>query len=180
MWQPPQRPDGSWEKSWGTTTPLDGSGVPETFRTGSGISHLAGVVRVSEIAAGLIPHALVFSTNNTCPGEFREPATKTDGTSDRPDCIPEGARIQLAPSLDVAALQLSPAEAAIARALQKYGAYAVDTGGAPIAFYFEIAEDADRVNPGSVYSANGLRSDYFDLSAIPWQYLRVLAKWDGS
>ena len=180
MWQARQRPDRSWEASWGTTTPLDGSGVPEVFGTGSGISHLAGVVRVSEIAAGLIPHALVFSTNNTCPDEFREPATKTDGISDRPDCIPEGARIQLAPSLDVAALQLSPAEAAIARALQEYGAYVVDSGGAPIAFYFEIAEDADKANPGAVYRANGLRRDYFDLGAIPWEYLRVLANWDGS
>lgn len=180
MWQPAQQSDGSWITSWGTTTSIDGTGVPDVFGNGAGISHLAGVVRVEEIEQGLIDHALVFSTSGSCQDEYRYPATKTDGRSDRDDCIPEGARIQLDPSVDLDTLRLTPAERAIAAALQKYGAYAVDTGGTAMAIYFEIAADATPSNPGSVYTAAGLTRDYFPLQAIPWADLVVLNSWDGS
>jgi hypothetical protein len=180
LWQPVPLGDGSWRTSWGTTTPLDGSGIPDVFGNGAGISHLAGVVRVDEIAAGQIDHALVFSTNNACREEFRYPAVKTDGTSPRADCIPEGARVQLDPSIDIDTIRLSPAARAIARALQVYGAYAVDSGGSAMALYFEVADDASFSTPGATYVAAGLKRDYADLSEIPWRHLRVLRAWDGS
>ncbi len=180
MWQAIQTSVDAWRATWGTTTSIDGTGIPEVFGNGSGVSHLAGVIRVEEIERGRIDHALAFSTNNPCRGIYRYPATKTDGASDRDDCIPEGARIQLNPAVDVGALNLTSAERTIARALQTYGAYVVDAGGTPMAFYFEIAPDAGSGNPGSVYVGGGLTLDYFSLHAIPWEYLRVLNAWDGS
>ena len=180
MWQAVRRSPALWSTSWGTTTPIDGSGIPAVFGNGSGVSHLAGVIRVAEITNGRIDHALVFSTSNACRDEFRYPATKTDGDSTEPDCIAEGARIQLDPSLDLETLRLTRAERAIARALQIYGAYAVDTGGTPMAFYFEVAADASSLDSGSAYDGAGLTRDYFPMSGIPWQHLRVLSTWDGS
>lgn len=180
MWQPSPNPDGSWTTSWGTTTPLDGSGVPDVFGNGAGVSHLAGVIRVEEIAGGRIDHALVFSTDNPCRDDYRYPATKTDGDSSRADCIPEGARVQLDPSIDLDTLRLTSAEHSIATALQTYGAYAVDTGGAPMAFYFEVASDSTPSYPGSVYAEAGLTNDYYLLANIPWDGLRVLRSWDGT
>ncbi|MCL7960264.1 MAG: hypothetical protein M8861_08735 [marine benthic group bacterium] len=180
LWQAVQRSEDSWSTSWGTTTPIDGTGIPDVFGNGAGVSHLAGVIRVEEIAQGRIDHALVFSTNNACRDVYRFPATKTDGKSSRIDCVAEGARIQLDPAVALDGLGLTPAERAIAQALQTYGAYAIDTGGTPMAFYFEIASDATPSDPGSVYTGSGLLNDYFVLDAIPWEHLRVLNTWDGS
>lgn len=180
MWQAVQRSSETWSTSWGTTTPIDGTGIPTLFGNGAGVSHLAGVVRVEEIANGRIDHALVFSTDNACRDVFRYPATKTDGDSTRVDCIPEGTRIQLDPEIDLDAVRLTPAERAIGRALQTYGAYAIDGGGTPMAFYFEVAFDATPGNPGFGYSSAGLDRDFFPLQAIPWDHLRILKSWDGS
>lgn len=181
LWQAVQRPDGSWSTSWGTTTPIDGTGIPTVFGNGAGVSHLAGVVRVDEIADGNIDHALAFSSSYTCGDDYRYPATKTDGESPRRDCIPEGARIQLDPSIDLDEFDFTSAEYAIARAFQTYGAYAIDTGGTAMALNFEIADDAISLrDPGTAYVAAGLTADYFLLDAIPWQHLRVLNAWDGT
>lgn len=179
LWQAVQRSDELWSTSWGTTTPIDGTGIPDVFGNGAGVSHLAGVIRVEEIAEGRIDHALAFSTNNACRDVYRFPATKTDGQSSQVDCVPEGARIQLDPAVDLNRLDLTPAERTIAEALQTYGAYAIDIGGAAVAFYFEIAADATHTDPGSVYTGAGLSNDYFALDAIPWGHLRVLNTWDG-
>ena len=43
--------------------------------------------------------------------------------------IPEGARVQLDPALDLDSLSLTPWQKVIARALQRYGMYLADTAG---------------------------------------------------
>jgi hypothetical protein len=143
---------------------------------------LAGVIRVHEIEQGVISHALVMSIDNACKDVFREPALKTDGTSTREDCTPRGARLQLHPGIDLGALpELTKAERAVARALQEYGVYVIDSGGAPMAISFELARDASSASdPGAVYAAAGLAWDYYALSHVPWRRLRVLRQWDGS
>lgn len=167
----------SWTAGWGAITPLDGDGRETNgSSTGAGLARFAGVVRESEIAAGVIPHALFFSTNMAAPGEFRYPATKTDGSNmdGLPTPIPEGARVQLDPTLDVDALpNLTPAEKTVAKALQTYGAYCGDNGGARMAFLFEYAPD------GTAYAENGLTGSYASLENIPFDKLQVLANWDG-
>ena len=87
--------------------------------------------------------------------------------------IPEGARIQLDPTVDVESLDATPAVKMIAKALQTYGAYCGDNGGARIAFLFEYAPDT------TTYADNGLTGSYASLENIPFDKLRVLANWDG-
>lgn len=175
LWQAQDNGD-SWTAGWGAMTPLDGDGREENgSSTGAGIARYAAVVRAEEIAAGEIPHALFFSTNMAAPDEVRYPATKTDGSNmdgvDTP--IPEGARVQLDPDLDLDSLDLSAAELTIARALQTYGAYVGDNGGARMAFLLEYAPES------TAYSDAGLEGDYAPLDGIPWDQLRVLADWNG-
>lgn len=180
MHQPTKNANGSWSATWVTVADLLGSGVPASGGNGSGASHLAGVVELHEIQQGVIEHALVFSTSALCSGQFRYPARKTDGQSTVPHCIPAGARIQLDPTIDLSGLGLNKGEMAVARALQKYGAYAVDRGGAPMALYFQVAPDATSQTPGQVYRSAGLDRDYYRADDIPWNRLRVLASWNGA
>ncbi|AEA28834.1 hypothetical protein Psed_6753 (plasmid) [Pseudonocardia dioxanivorans CB1190] len=163
--------------NWGAATPLDGDGREHNgSSTGAGIARYAAVVRASEIAAGTIPHALFFSTNMVKPGEVRYPATKTDGSNmdGAGSPIPEGARVQLDPSIDVDTIPgISSGEKAIAKALQTYGAYVGDNGGARMAFIAEYAPDSN------AYSQAGLSGDFVALDHIPWAKLRVLSDWSG-
>src|SRR5437868_811729 len=100
-------------------TPVGSRGTDPS--SGAVVGRLAGVVRTQELVQGVIPHALVFSTDSACPDVYRYPATKTDGASWASPCIPEGARVQLDPSLNVDALPgLTAGERTIAKALQTY------------------------------------------------------------
>lgn len=75
---------------------------------------------------------------------------------------------------------ITPAEKAVAEALQTYGAYVIDKGGAPSPSGFELAPDAtSSKSPGSAYVQAGLAWDYFAMPHIPWRHLRVLRRWDG-
>lgn len=163
--------------NWGAATPLDGDGREHNgSSTGAGIARYAAVVRAQEIADGTIPHALFFSTNVVKPGEVRYPATKTDGSNmdSAGSPIPEGARVQLDPSIDVDAIPgISKGEATIAKALQTYGAYVGDNGGARMAFIAEYAPDSN------AYEQAGLSGDFVSMKSIPWDKLRVLSDWSG-
>lgn len=165
---------GRWTTSWGAVNSLDGSGWGGNS-TGSGASRLGGVIRVADIAQGMIPHALAVQTDSICAGTFRPPAIKTDGRSSRPDCIPEGARIRLDPALDLGSLGLAPGVLTVARALQDFGAYVVDGGGAPLSISFELDQSAGGGSAGSVYQQAGLHGDYDPMQGIPYDRLQVLS-----
>ncbi|MCH9666380.1 MAG: hypothetical protein K0U76_10510 [Actinomycetia bacterium] len=171
FWQAEKSAD-QWSTSWGAVNRLHGSGWGGSA-TGAGASRLAGVIRVAEIEAGEIPHALALQSNNACP-TFRAPALKSDGTSTRADCIPEGARLQLDPSLDLSKLDLTPGELAVATAMQRYGGYVMDVGGAPLSVSFELDTDAAPGTVGATYEAAGFRWDYDAMENVPWEMLRVL------
>ena len=161
-----------WSTQWGAVNSLQGSGWGGSA-TGSGASRLGGVIRVAEISAGVIPHALALQTSNACT-TFRPPALKSDGTSQRQDCIPEGARLQLDPALDLTKLGLSKGELAVATAMQTYGGYVVDAGGAPLSVSFELDTSAPPPALGKVYEGAGFRWDYDTMDRVPWEKLRVL------
>jgi len=187
FWDAADPSDNTIRTAWGGTAPnvQNGSGTAyDAGTTGSAtatnVSRLAGVIRLREMQAGSIPHALVIATSAACSDYHRYPAAKTDGPYTGADCIPEGARIQLDPSADITSLP--PGQQIIARALQMYGAYVIDTSSAPFAMAFE----ADPTLIGrhghvpAAYSAAGLSWDYYDMSSIPWQHLQVLQQWDGA
>ncbi len=168
--------------SWGAVVSLDGSGWDGVgSSTAAGASRLGGVVRLAELEAGRIPHALVMSIDNSCRAAFRVPAVKTDGDSARADCTPQGARLELDPDIDLAQIPgLTEGERIIGRALQEYGVYVIDKGGAPMAISFELAPDATSASlPGQLYVSKGLTWDYYDIPKIPWARLRVLRQYNG-
>ncbi|MBI3977129.1 MAG: hypothetical protein HY331_02980 [Chloroflexi bacterium] len=108
------------------------SGVPPRgfISRGAGVPYLAGLIRPWEIAQGRIEHAIAFGSRSPA-SKHVYPATKSDGTGRFPD-LPEGARLQLDPSLTDADFDrwgLSPAGKAIAHALQEYGMVLVDRSG---------------------------------------------------
>lgn len=133
-----RRADGSWEAKWANRGVVSGTGIqPGGMSTrGSGFVNFAGLIRPGELKAGAIKHALVFSYDFTKAGGPVFPATDSDGRTStegaRPPGtlpIPEGARVQLDPRLDLESLHLTRWQRIIARALQVYGMYLSDTGG---------------------------------------------------
>jgi len=165
--------------SFGSMVALDGDGRETSgSSTGAGLARLAGIVRLSEMAAGVIPHALFFSTDVAKSTTFRYPATKTDGGSTA-NLIEEGTRIQLDPSIDLSTIPgITAGEQIIGKALQDYGAYCGDNGGSRAAFIAE--KEPSGSSPGATYTAKGFAWDYYSMSHLPWAGLRVLASWDGS
>ncbi|MGY4711962.1 hypothetical protein ACXDF8_20750 [Mycolicibacterium sp. CBM1] len=171
FWQATKGGQG-WSASWGAVNDLRGSGWGGAA-TGSGASRLGGVIRLGEIRARQISHALALQTNNACT-IFRSPALKTDGTSTRSDCVPEGAHLQLDPALDLSKLGLTAGELTVATAMQRYGGYVVDAGGAPLSVSFELDTSAAAGTPGEIYQDAGFRWDYDSMEHVPWEKLRVL------
>lgn len=116
---------------WSGVPPLS-DGDSAFVSRGAGVPYLAGLVRPCEIERGRIDHALAFAYDSPSRAHVY-PATKSDGNGNRDD-LPEGARLQLDPSLDAAALGDGGCRGpclTIARALQRYGMYVVDNSGRP-------------------------------------------------
>jgi hypothetical protein len=175
FWRASRTSTTSWTTSWGTKFNMEGNGA-EGGATGAGVPLLAGLPRLSEMAQGHIGHALAFISENTCASVFRYPASKTDGQSGQSNCVPEGTRIQLDPSINVDAIPgITPGEKTVAHALQTYGAYCKDSGGSKLAFGFE--DPVGKTNP---YPSLGFSGDYYDMPHIPWNHLRVLHQWNGN
>lgn len=99
---------------------------------GAGVPYSAGMIRKHEIDAGRIPHALAWLCNTTSP-EHVYPATKSDGRTQ--GGIPEGSRLYIPASTDIDAMldrngkPLIREAKIIARALQEYGAFLIDSTG---------------------------------------------------
>lgn len=203
LWRAERTADG-WTAEWGGLYPLSGSGsshapaygdgvfdqpYPEPLSrgTGSGISSLAGVLRADELASGVVEHALVFVTDRACgpaqTGPHRWPATTTDGFVTDGPCVPQGARVQLDPALDLELVPgLTRVERIVGRALQRYGAYAIDIGGARMGVVTEVARTAEhRALYEELFAELGLvHPDFQALRNLPLDRARVLARWDGA
>jgi len=150
------RHDGNeWTAGVGATIELDGSGVrpPKDGNQAWQWSHgaracgfplIAGLIRPEEIQNGRIDHALALAYPHIRSHWYTPPASTAQGTTNEalPDRgMPCGMRVQLDPTIDVDALDLTPAGKIIARALQEYGAYVADYGGA-IVLYADGAPEA--------------------------------------
>jgi hypothetical protein len=174
MWDA-HRTSSGWDA--GALTALSSSGSGITCAPGercgranaAGFAQLAGVIRPEEIAQGHIDHALVITTPYTRAGYTACPANHNDGKFDDPDALAEGARIQLDPSLNVDSLAISNLNKIIARALQVYGAYVVDTGGT-----VAIRAESNRGRGYDAWSKVGVASTSPNISALPWSRMRVL------
>ena len=137
-----------WRCTYGGYADLHGDGRELAgSATATNISRYACQATIAELQAGEIPHALFVVSNACAMGRYTEPdedgnwwdfdngirypAQKSDGLNptnvEYP--VPQGARLQLDPSIDLSTYGLSPAEYAVGRCWQKYGAYVLDSGG---------------------------------------------------
>lgn len=146
FWGGRRNADGSWSASWANAIPINGPGiyVDGASARASGFALGAGLIFPRDFRRGEIDHALFFSYPYTKAGGPVAPASWSDG---RPDSesghatgspalpagampLPEGARLQLDPKLDLRRWRLSSYQRMVARALQRYGMILGDTGGA--------------------------------------------------
>jgi len=155
MWATRRNAAGEWTTGLGAVTDLSGTGVaPPWFAAerefdshrarASGFPLIAGLMRVEEIKAGRIAHALCFAYDHCRGGFFVPPASTAQVTMQEMTNrtgIPMGGRIQLDPAWDVEGSALSASGKIIARALQEYGAYCGDFAGANV-LYAENSPEA--------------------------------------
>jgi hypothetical protein len=180
FWQASRTSPTSWTTSWGTSFSVAGSGYGDGA-TGAGIPLLAGVAKINEMTEEKLNHALTFSTNATCKEVFQYPASKTDGKTTNTYCLPEGARVQLDPEINVDAIPgITSGEKTVAHALQTYGAYCRDStgSGGGGGYYFEFENPIGK--PNNPYPSLGFPWDSYNMPHIPWSKLRVLKTWNGS
>jgi hypothetical protein len=174
-----QRTSSGWRADWGGEM-LHVSHNPGyfTYPTDWGIAAtslplLGGMMRISDLRAGHIDHALAISIPEARKYIYASPAQRTDGGTDSPNAIPEGTRFRLDPKLDIAKLGLPPLTRMIAEAAQRYGLIVRDQSGS-VALYAQ-----QNTNPsGNPYSgANGLfdgQSPKALLQSFPWSHLQVI------
>jgi hypothetical protein len=143
--------------------------------TATSLPVIAGVIRIPELLAGHIEHALALDIPNACTHEFAFPAQRSDGTEESPTCIPEGAHLRLNPSLDLDALQLSPITRMLAEAAQRYGLVVRDITHHDVGFYAEDPTPTGSSNPytGPAGLFDGLEPGVF-LREFPWSELELL------
>ena len=128
-----------WDlKDGGVGNPFEGKRWQVRGGRGSGFPLIAGMIRPEELAVGEIRHAMVFTFPMNRQAEdgsdiFLPPACRSDGKYKGSQYPIEGMRFQLNPLLtekDFDSWGLNREGRIIARALQKYGMYLGDNGGA--------------------------------------------------
>jgi hypothetical protein len=140
----------------------------------SSLPVIAGIMRIDELKAGEIRHALSVAIPAARAHAFSWPAQRTDGTSTEPDAIPEGARFRLDPALDLTSLNLPRMTLLMAQAVQRYGMIVVDQTGSAVGFG---AEDPTPTGSDPYYGSDGLfggRQPSELLAKFPWKHLKLL------
>jgi hypothetical protein len=139
----------------------------------SSLEPVGGLISLEDLELGVINHALAIAIPNVRSGAFALPAQRTDGRSDDPLALPEGAHLRLDPALDLAALHLPRLPLMIAEAAQRYGLFVRDY--APdVSFY---AQDPTPTGANPFAGPAG----YFEgkyprelLASFPWNRLQLL------
>jgi hypothetical protein len=148
----PSYGDSEWHAVWGgvMTNVSTGNGIFPNPYAGwtTGLPLLGTVVRIEELQAGQIDHAIGIglgqllnehvipaNTPNATNG-ISWPADRSDGTNTSSMAIPEGLRFRLPASLNLtqyaAQHPLTPVAMAIAVAVQKYGFVVAETANGPV------------------------------------------------
>jgi hypothetical protein len=158
---------GGWAASAGIVFRVDGSGFwngdlgPWGARASSA-ALLGGLIVKSDVESNSIGHALACAA----PKQLIEsgwdgvsPVTTGDGSGPA-GSMPMGSRLQLDPSLDLSRLPLEPGELIIARALQQYGCYVVDSTGSALVLYAQNSKLLPGgVNPYPSSWSNGISKE---------------------
>ena len=130
---------GQWAAGSGATWDLGSNALRPagwTSADAAGLPILPGLVRYDEVAAGVIAHALRFTTNRTRTS-YVYPARHQAGESSASALPPMGLRVRLKATFDTSSL--SPQARVIAEALKHYGMILADNGSP---WYVSGASDA--------------------------------------
>ncbi len=177
--------EGGWHASWGgamqNASSDSGAYGPEAWpgakpswgASASSLSIAGGLITLEDLEMGQINHALAIAIPNPRAGVYASPAQRTDGASEEPLSLPEGAHLRLDPNLELAALHLPPFTLMLAEAAQRYGIVVRDRA-ANLALY---AQDP---TPTGANPYTGTRG-YFEgkspsqlLKSFPWSHLQLL------
>jgi AbrB family looped-hinge helix DNA binding protein len=123
-----RRVDGTWLAGSGATWDLDSNQLrPDgwTSADAAGLPILPGLVRYDEVAAGVIAHALRFTTNQTRRA-YIYPARHYASASTSSALPPMGLRVRLEATYDTSGF--SPQARVIAETLKRYGMILADNG----------------------------------------------------
>ena len=150
--------DGSWKAGSGAVFDLRRNDLRKagwTSADAAGLSVLAGLPRVEEVAAGRIDHAIRFTAPRTKKA-YVWPARHAASSSTDAALPPMGARFRLKASVDISKF---PAQArVVAQALKQYGAILADNGSP---WFFSGTQD-DRWNNGQLNALKGLTGKDFE------------------
>lgn len=120
--------DGSWTAYAGAAFDLTSNELrPDTWTSAdaAGFPILPGLVRYEEIEAGVIPHALRFTTATTQEA-YVWPARHQAGSTTDTNVPPMGQRFRLRADFDISGF--SPVNQIILQALKTYGMFLADNG----------------------------------------------------
>src|SRR3954447_11431965 len=158
--------------SQGIFPSVTGAKFPAPYgATASGLPIGGGLMTAQELQRGNIDHVVEMAI----PHPLHEwwwtwPAQRSDGDSIDACDVPEGARFRLPANLNIAALNLPPVAATIARAAQKYGLVVEDTGGSVVF----PAEDPMNMATNPYPALFGGKSPAEVLANFPWSKLQAL------
>ena len=182
FWKAARRADG-WHASWGgaikrvsrdpgyyTNRSWPGRSGYDWGATGTSLPVAGGLIRIDEIKAGQIPHALAIAVPDVRADAFAWPAQRSDGEGG-PRLLPEGARLRIHPSVDVERIDMHPVGKMIARAAQRYGMVVRDRTDRATGFYAEDPQPTGENPYGRLFDGH-----YPDavLAGFPWDRLQVL------
>ena len=128
-----------WSVSGATVTYLDSNGLhvgtgeasdERNVGTHRGNNAAVMMVRLDEVEAGRIKHVLKVAAGPEASEDHVFPMTGSDGDSRDADAPPQGLRFRIKPSVDLEEAGLEGQALVIATALQEYGFYIGDSGGA--------------------------------------------------
>jgi hypothetical protein len=190
FWRAAKLADG-WHASWGgamqhvSTSPGNYSNLAwpglasyqgwSWGTTASSQSVMSGLITISDLSSGHIDHALSLQVPTACQGWFTYPAQRTDGSSTAADCLPEGAKLRIDPTLDLSTLTMPPITRQLAQAAQTYGMIVSDQTHSMVGFRAESPRPIGGYNPyaGPTGFYGGLTPAKF-LGSFPWDHLQVM------
>ena len=178
-----RKEDGIWRADWGgairnvSKSPgyYTKSAWPGATRawgaTATSLPIIGGTMLLDELKRGRIDHALALNLPAPRAGEFAWPAQRSDGKGP-PTALPEGARIRLDPSVNVADLGLPKLGRMIARAAQRYGMVVRDQTGHGMSLWAEVAPPGHSGATLATYLNGKTPSEV--LANFPWDRMQVL------
>jgi hypothetical protein len=176
---------GDWRARWGGAiedasekTGVYGRDVwPDASRmwgaSASSLSLAGGLITIEDLEQGEINHALALAIPDVRAGVYASPAQRTDGESDDPLSLPEGAHLRLPPGLRLGQMGLPKVTLEIARAAQRYGII-VRSKAADVVFY---GQDPTPTGSEPYEGPHGFFEgvNRLDLAgSFPWRRLQVL------